>query len=436
MNDRRPRTALQRLVVLITALVLLALWVRTTAQHTRGESLRPEKTKRAIAARSKPKPLADEPPPSPTPATEEAFKSVTLWLHPKAEDAWEYPNQMDYQIYPANYWPMGDEAPWPDIESADALQDLAEALRDTNGKPGEAAMHFLEQAEQDDLFNLADTLDFESPWTGLVAMQAEFVETFRQVGFWPEAGTVDYTRDRTLAQHIVDTWPDDPAAEYARLHLLQISHVRQSAHQSTEEAIEWIEDIIVHTQDSLVLDVALAEFTLIDKSAFNEQTIEAIGSVYTETSIKTQRGIIHTMMNHYAQTEDWAQLDVWATKLIAHEKEAQWDPNDPSPMNTQSILSDLVGYRAVRGGDTPQNWQEEVSTVVHMCHEDHPFEILMAAEAEWSDGWRWNAWWELNTHFGDTTRAPDAPNFIDCVQLNDWQHEPSQPTLLTIKIVK
>jgi len=440
VNNSRPknRPLVRLLIVAIAVLIALVLWPRFQATDTKVNSVRPDKTRRAIAARPIPisTPLTDDTPTEPISGDEEDLTSVTLWVYPKAEGSWKYPGSTGYQIHPADYWPMADEAPWPDIESSDALQDLAEKLRTNGSQLGEAAMLFLQQAEKDGLLDLADEPEFDNPWTGLVAMQAEFVETFRQTGFWPKAGSVDFTRGLTIAQHIIDKWPDDPSAEYARLHLLQLSNLRESTRHSTDETVDWIVDIIENTQDSLVLDVAIGEFTAIRDSTFDGPTMAAIAGVFDETEINTQRGIIRAMMNHYTHTENWEQVEFWTHRLIEHEKQVQWDKDSKTPLDTQSVLSDLAGYRAVRQGHNPSNWREEVSTVVHMCHEDHPIPHSISGEAEWADGWKWNAWWKITVFLSDTSKPPEAADFIDCVQLTDWQHEPPQSTHLTVKVMR
>jgi hypothetical protein len=413
----------------------LVLWL---TQDSKVNSLRPEKTKRAIAARSvpKPRPLTEDPPTAPIHADDEDVTSVTLWIYPRADSSWRYPGSSSYEIRAANYWPMDDEAPWPDIDSADALQVLAEVLRTGEGKLAEAAGNFFLQAQDDGLIDQSEPPVFDSPWTSLVAMQAELTRTILQTGLWPKDGTVDFTKSLDLAQSIIDTWPDDPAAEYARLHLLQLSNHPGSTQHNTDDTVDWIVDIIEHTQDALVLDVAIGEFTNIKKSTFDAPTIEAITSVFDETETNTQRGIIRAMLNHYTHTENWTQVDVWTNQLRVHEKQVQWDKDSTTSMNTQSVLSDLAGYRAVRGGHQPSSWREEVSAVVHMCHEDHPIDRSIGGEAEWADGWRWNAWWDIAGHLSGTSEQADAPNFIDCIQLSKWQHEPPQATLLTIKVMR
>ena len=435
MKGSLPRPLFRRGLLLLVAALVLVLWL---TQDSKVNSLRPEKTKRAIAARALPKPssLAEELPTAAIHADEEDITPVTLWFYPRADESWRYPGSTSYQIDPADYWPMDDEAPWPDIDSADALQVLAEVLRTGEGSAGSAAERFLLHAQDDGLLGHAEQPAFDSPWTGLVAMWAEYINTVRLTGLWPEDGTVDFTNNIDIAQFIIDVWPDDPAAEYARLHLLQVSNHPGSTQHNSDETAGRIVDIIEHTQDALVLDVAIGEFTTIKDSTFEAPTIAAISSVFDEAQIDTQRGIIRAMLNHYAHTENWDQVDAWTNRLIAHEEQARWDKSTTTPMNTQSVLSDLAGYRSVRGGHQPSNWREEVSAVVHMCHEDHPIDRSIGGEAEWADGWRWSAWWDITEHSWSTPEPADAPNFTDCVGLTDWRHEPPQTTRLTIKVMR
>ena len=429
------RPLLRLLFVIIVVGLALFFW-RT--QHRKVNSLRPEKTKRAIASRPvyKPIPLAEEPTIESIESDDEEITPVMLWIYPRADGSWRYPRGADYQIGPQNYWPMEDEAPWPDIESADALQILAERLRTGEGPLAEAAGLLVLQAQEDGLLDDEAPIEFDDPWTGLIAMQAEYVETVLQTGLWPEDGTVDFSRNLGIADFIIETWPDDPSAEYARLHLLQISNHPGSTRHNTDDTVEWIVDIIENTQDSLVLDVAIGEFTTIENSTFDESTIKVIADVFEETEINTQRGIIRAMLNHHANTENWSQVEAWTHRLTEHEKQVRWDEEDKTHMNTQSVLSDLAGYRAVRGDHKPEDWRTEVSAVVHLCHEDHPIDTSLGGEAEWEDGWQWNAWWEVAENLWDTQKQPESPNFMDCLRNNDWQYAPSQATLLTIKVIR
>ena len=401
-------------------------------------SLRPEKTQRAIAARSATKPTQNkmDAPPEPIDAEAPGVTPVTVWIYPRPEGSWQYPNKPTYRIEPQDYWPTEDEAPWPDLNSSDALQELAEEIRTPQGQLGEAFIRFIEEADDDGLLDRAEGAEFDDPWTGLVAMQAEYASTVLQTGLWPKTGTVDFGNGLDIAHSIIDKWPDDPAAEYARLHLLQLANHSQSTRYNAAETMDWIVDIIETTQDGLVLDVAIGEFTAIHDSPFNDRTIEAIASVYQRAEINTQRGIIATMLNHHAHNNNWDQVDAWTTRLLEHDQRAPQDHADAASETAQSIASDLAGYRAVRGALTPSNWREEVSAAVHLCHEDHPIDHSIGAEAEWNDGWQWNAWWKLSLLLGDSTNPTESPHFIECIQSTDWQHDPPPTVLLTIKVIR
>ena len=149
MKGSLPRPLVRRWFVLLAVALALVLWLR---QDSKVNSIRPEKTQRAIAARAlpKPRPLAEEPPTAVIHADDEDITPVTLWFYPRADESWRYPGSTSYQIDPAHYWPMDDEAPWPDIDSADALQVLAEVLRTGEGSAGSAAERFLLQAQTTD----------------------------------------------------------------------------------------------------------------------------------------------------------------------------------------------------------------------------------------------------------------------------------------------
>ena len=440
MNAARPpsRRWFRAFIVFLTIALLWAVWHRPIVQQHNTRVLRPEKTKRAIAARARPnpKPPGDDAPPGATESASEGVSPVTVWVYPRPDGSWEYPDKPSVRMSPTDYWPTDDEAPWPDLNSSDALQELAEALRNPLGQLGEAASRFIEEAEHDGLLDRAETAEFDDPWAGLVAMQAEYVRTVLETGLWPEAGSVDFGQGLDIAQSIVDEWPDDPAAEYARLHLLQVANHPESTRYDTAETMRQIVDIIDTTQDALVLEVALAEFTAIHEGAFDDRTIDAVERVYRHAESTTQHGIIATMLTHHVQNNDWDQVDAWTARLLEHEDQTIETAANARANNARSIASDLAGYRAVRGTLTATTWREELSATVHMCHDDHPIDRAIGGEAEWNDGWEWNAWWGLSRLLEDTNTVPEAPHFIDCVRNTAWRHAPPPGTLLTIKVIR
>ena len=181
MNVARPasRRWFRASIVFLIIALLWAVWHRPIVQQRNPRVLRPEKTKRAIAARALPNP---KPPDAAAPvdaseAAPEAVSPVTMWVYPRPDGSWAYPDKPSARMSPADYWPTDDEAPWPDLNSSDALQELAEALRNPQGQLGEAASRFIEEAEHDGLLDRAETAEFDDPWSGLVAMQAEYVRT-------------------------------------------------------------------------------------------------------------------------------------------------------------------------------------------------------------------------------------------------------------------
>lgn len=436
-----PKRRLLFMVLLcaIIALLILPFWTISTSP----DGKRPSTTRRALASTQskEAKQRANTVRPDHNPSKTSELGHQTLWIHLSEPGQWRYPGSTGYKIGPQDYWPMEDEAPWPDLESADALQDLAEVLRGGEGSVGKALHDFIEQAQDDGLMGqpLDDMLT--DPWSGLVAMQAEYANTFLHSALFPEQETVDFRPSINIAQAITEKWPDDPAAEYARLQLLQVANESGSIDYDPEEALDMILDIIDNTEDPLVLDVAIGEFTALGHLSFDDDTIAQIASVYDEIEVDMRRGIIRAMLNHHTQTQDWEQVDLWSERLIEHEDLVQWDDNSLFSTNTRSVLSDLAGFRAVQEGREPTNWREELSVVVHLCHEDAPLERSTGGKGRWNNGWQWQEWWDLQARLisrstPDPAEPPADPVFINCVKSHQWSLPPPGPISLTLKVLR
>ena len=197
----------------------------------------------------------------------------------------------------------------------------------------------------------------------------------------------------------------------------------ESTQYNTAETMRQIVDIIDTTQDALVLEVALAEFTAIHEGAFDDRTIDAVERVYRHAESTTQHGIIATMLTHHAQNNDWDQVDAWTARLLEHEDRTIETAANALANNARSIASDLAGYRAVRGALTHQtgarSWRPRFTCATRTTPSTGPSVAKPNGRTA-----EWNAWWGLSLLLEDTNVVPEAPHFIDCVQNTAWRHAP------------
>jgi hypothetical protein len=429
------------LLLCLAGLLLILSW--PTERVSPGK--RPSQTRRALETMKKriaQRSVQQESPAASVSSDGEMLPHTVLRVNIHDPDSWSYPGFYGHTIRPEQYWPMWDEAPWPELESAYTLQELAENLRGDETGSLELVERFLDQAENDGLMGRPIDEMLTDPWSALVAMQAEHANTIVEQLF-PEVGTVDFSPSVEIAEAITEKWPDDPAAEYARLHLLQVANDWASIEHDPQEALAFILDIVEHTEDSLVLDVAVGEFTKLDDIQLEADTIAQIEDAYDEVDSQVQGATIKALLTYHVQEQNWQKVDLWSERLLENDalNTHRYALFGTDPI---SVVSSLAGHRAVHEGRAPVNWGEEVAVAVHLCNEDAPLTHSTGVAGTWNDGWQWRNWYNLTARLMRINGATDPEvsdervtneMFPACIERYQWQLPPPHPLTLTLKVL-
>jgi len=442
-----------RSALLLAAVLLMVLWwmgTRSNAPEARrpgdtlwGQRLRKDRARRVptpVVKETQTGTLAPEAPPD-LPSLE-LHVPVTLSDDPVAN--WSFGVDTQVSIGPHEYWPTLEEAPWPDLDSARSLQVLAAALRDDVFSTEEPLRNFLADAEAEGLLDHDPEQDVEDPWRALLAMQAEHAQAWLTA----EPGGIVYAPSNRIAEAIVEDWPNDPAADYARLHLLQTANDDWSSPEHDPQGVvHRILDLIEYSQDILVLEVAMSELTRMGKVDMDPAAMTQIAAALPEVDPDIQEGIAILGMTWTVRQERWDEATHWSEvygaliePTCAHGETAP----DPLCASQREALGAFEARRALEVGTPPSSWRGELSTAVQACVLDlvdrdvlrapeAASNLTLKAEGEWQSGWVWRSW---------APRAPSPPTRPSvagdahplgaCLDEQDWEIELAEPVRLSL----
>ncbi len=142
---------------------------------------------------------------------------------------WRFRVDTAVEVGPREYWPALDEAPWPDLDSVESIQILAAVMRSDPTSVLESLKDFVADADADGVLDYDLERASEGPWMALLAEHARaYVDADSQ--------GIEHVRSNQIAQAIVADGPNDPAADSARLHLLQVANDTGSAEHDPKDA--------------------------------------------------------------------------------------------------------------------------------------------------------------------------------------------------------
>ena len=446
----KERSSWWRVVLVVVMGLLLGLWwmqtrsappvARRPGDTLWGQRLRERRARRVPAPVSKQTRTVTVPDEAPS-------ERPTLVLHVPVSLAegsvadWRFPIDIGVSIGPHEYWPTLEEAPWPELDSARSLQVLAAALRDDAMLSEDPLQDFLEDAEAEGLLDEDPELDVEDPWRSLLAMQAAHAQAWLTAG----DGGIEHAASNRIAEAIIADWPNDPAADYARLHLLQAANDDWSTEHDPETAVRRILDLIEYSDDILVLEVAMSELTRMRDVEMDPASMAQIAAALPEVDPDIQEGIAVLGMNWTVRQSRWDEATHWAEvygALIEPTCPVGALPSDEQCSAQRQALGAFEARRGREAGTPPTSWQGELSAAVHACVLElvdrdlletsaDAAPLTIEADGEWQAGWVWQRWTPTNlpAHM-PAPAAAEAHPLGACLDEQDWEIDPAEPVQL------
>lgn len=431
-------------------MALLAIWWLLTPLERRP--LRPSETVRALKSRLKlkrPAPAPSAPPklrPRPLPAVPAPPSGEPLALRVRLRRTYEPDVEMDDSWYelslPESYWPHTDEVDWPDLPSVDGLQALADAgtelqMRkhapflsdpDETWIAGREAVHgVLDQAEADGIFGsepVWERYQEDDPWALLHQAQvhraAELVTSYDgrpRTGF-TQRGFLSETR--FLANRLVDADPDHPAADYARLMLLEAATWDTDEDFRLREpqlAVDTIVQTLEASDDPLVTQSAMVSLLLTDH---DDLALADVGPLLDTLEAEVdglpnelREGVAAVSLALAIQT-DTDRAQVWLDLLEGA------DPDREGAVFDRDAIDEAYGRLVQAGARQPQTWSEDLRARVVACHADDPVpEASYQLSGRWEEGWHFEEVTET-----DVELEPLPAGFLGCLGAGTWNHPP------------
>jgi hypothetical protein len=316
-------------------------------------------------------------------------------------------------LEPAQFWPLPDEAPFPEGLVADGLQELLLS------EPTLSERDWLIDAEDSGLLEV-DPVD--DPWAAVLALE---VERRRSRQAWDDAyadassalphghmvaqrrlvGAPDVDAVIDLADALITASPDAPTAEYGRLYLL---NALQSAGKTDDlgEARSLALDMLRNTDDALVAGQAVSLLTKMSRSEpmplDDLDALDVLVDSFPEAIAEPQ--IMAYALDQALRHDDIGRSEHWAARLELALNQT-CDPVHPDLQCTthRDSLTEVLGVLGVRDPTDSTSWQETLELASYLCADTHAFGTsAVSARARWDGAWDWD--WD----------APSA--FTNCVE--------------------
>ncbi len=307
---------------------------------------------------------------------------------------------------PGLFWPTADELLFPDSATADELQELLE-------RPGaQAERDWIALADAEG-FSTADVDVENEPWAAVLGLEVErraavrvYTDSYdaafegqpmqpwtrpypplpaqRVLGL-PE---VDPVLD--LAEDLIEIHPDHPAAEYARLYMLD-ALAMSSAEDAWPEAV----DILRQTEDALVMtQTAQLLAALPGDKLLEVDDLDRLGGVYedawdlTESLHLAAFGLEQAMRHGDEQrTRGWLERFERSTGDACKGKEA-----DPKCKMYRDNLDAAIAFMGDRDVSDAATWQQAFEIAAWTCARDHGVGLVARGWARWEGQWDWQPW--------------------------------------------
>lgn len=298
---------------------------------------------------------------------------------------------------PEVYWPRAGGT-----DLADALLDVVD-LREPTGSAAERAW-------VDAVFDaLPEAID--DPDTAILALEAtRRAERIDRADALAEAalslsdgeqvaasvllGPEDPVDTEDVALALLDRWPAGPAAEIARLYLVEAA----TARGAVDEALARFDELDAGGGSPAVLAQAAGLVSRLDPAAvvarIDAQTVAALGEALDADPDAVAELDLAAFGTELA-LHDRGALGPWLDRLESAFA-AQCDPDaladEPICAQHAANLDDLVARVGGLEAAEAVDWEQGAKIATHACAEGVPRPIRVEAAAEWRGSWTFHPW--------------------------------------------
>jgi len=306
---------------------------------------------------------------------------------------------------PSLFWPLEDEAPFPDSETADSLQALL------NDPDPAAERDWIALADAEG-FSSADIDVDNDPWAAVLGLEVERRAAVREYSdayeeAWDGQPGQPWTRPHPpipaqnvlgmpevdpildLAEDLIDAHPEHPSADFARLYLLD-AMAMSGADDAWSEAVE----VLRETDDSLVMtQTAQLLAALPGSELLEKRDLDRLAGVYedawdlTESLHLAAFGVEQAMMQ-----DDPRRIRSWLERFERSTGEACDGKNTPRCSMYRDNLDSAVAYLGERKVGDAATWQQAFEIAAWNCARDNRIDVPARGNALWTGGWDWESW--------------------------------------------
>jgi hypothetical protein len=318
---------------------------------------------------------------------------------------------------PSTFWPLPDEVPFPEGHAAPELQDLIQ----NQAEPGSTEERaWLDVAWEEDL--APDTVDIsEDPWAGVLAMEAarrasrmEHLDLYHEsleAGLGPERGMItpralvgppNVDDLLALADELIDVYPEHAASEFARLYVLRATALRGSQ-QDITEAWQTAQDLLRHTDDTLVLGQAVGLLSSLQSDeTLSGDDLDRIAEVLTEDDdLVDPIDVSVFALNQALKQEDGYRSRQWATRFETYlDAFCQVEHQSPRCDQHRDNLDLAVAYIGDLTTADATTWRQAFHIAGYSCARAgylDPGQRLEVKVGWESDHWNFQSWRPLRT---------------------------------------
>ncbi len=425
---RRSQLVVAGLGLLMVLVLVALLWMRWNrgAESARdpgdgvvtAAALSPSSTARSVRSRgSRPGPA--DPFPESTDVVEDETPVEVITV--QVGDSSRRPRVLRYILFfqSHTFWPSAEEAPLPSGPVSDDLQALLDLEGSGEGNRESIAAArdtFLQSARDEGLLDPEPSLAAD-PWRALVALEAGHREANRQ---WlatlreaRDAGNdeladgleKDYASVLQLAQAVVEQHPDEPAADFARLYVMDAYAESLANTHDPEAGTRIILDILSSTDDSLVAETAASQLSNLSGTPAVDADqldglLDQLGSQYDP---RARTALAQYGLDQAFALGDAERVDAWLNRFA--EIVLGRCPDERGEEACEALHQELAltrGQAAAAWNAEASDWRSALVAAVWRCHLEEPFAGPdTTGEGRWEQAWTWDAWEPGETAFTD-----------------------------------
>ena len=312
---------------------------------------------------------------------------LSLALRLVDREDWSPQSKLDFD---AEGYPLipGPDADWPDLESAELLQEL---LVDGLGEEDVPLIgDFLAAAAREGLLD-GDPSDLDDPWVALISLWASYVDRISAEEELDE-DDMQWLAEQTLS--VTEAHPEGEPTEALRYCLVLM--------------VGWFEvDVDVDWKETLI-DLADSDDDVLARQA-TEDLLYADGVTAADyermatPTAEIDRVVALSGLRQAVREGDWMAVEMWAQRL----------EETPDVTDTDLLTIDEVrGLLSASGAALPEDWRAELIAAVHVCDARAP--VVGEYRLTWSvDSGTWDYSGALNgplelclEHWSPSTAGP------------------------------